>query len=661
MERVKQYLVRHFEQAFVLFLLISVVIIYYFLPHKLAFLNFYFIPILVAAHYLDHRRTVLGSIFCILIVAVYAFMSPHLFSLHPSPLNLTLHIAVWGGFLVLTGATVGILQERLKKEMIAKYHLEEQLAEQSESLEEVTKQLTEHSEHLEEKVSERTVHLAKAKEALEDIKERVEEALYSTMDPSVVKLMIEKKIRTEKRIISILFADLKSFTAFSEQRHPEMVVTQLNTYFSEMENALLRYGAHIDKYMGDGIMAEFGAPVGYDRHALMAVMAALEMQKRGQSRNFPLQMRIGIATGEAIIGLIGQKRQTYTALGDVVNVASRIEGICAPGGVTVDEVTCESVKQFFHVKNKTMQSLNRTSDGPLKEKISRYTEKLHCNPEDPTLHRELGLTFMEMRDYPQAYSHLQSARLAFADDKRLQQTLAECSRKLNESQDIHIRGKKLKLRLYDITGLKDPLLDVETVPEHLQRAYREKVDSIMEHPQDIIHPIEAIDGTIGHSRVVGFLSYALADALGLPDKEKQDVLLAGYYCDIGKTIIPHQILNRIGALTDKEFEELTKHCRESARVLKKMGYENENTFETILHHHENFNGTGYPAGLAGEAIPIGSRIVAVADTYDALTSWRPFRNRWDYPSAFAEMERASARGKYDPQVITALGKLLGLH
>ena len=182
--------------------------------------------------------------------------------------------------------------------------------------------------------------------------------------------------------------------------------------------------------------------------------------------------------------------------------------------------------------------------------------------------------------------------------------------------------------------------------------------SLLKYPAEIIHPVEVIDGTLGHSRVVGFLSYAIADALHLPDKDKQDVLLAGYFCDIGKTIIPHHILNQAGTVTDKEFEELTKHPREGVRILKKMGYENENLFEMISNHHENFRGGGYPTGLSGDQIPLGARIVAIADTYDALTSWRSFRNRWDREAAYAEMERSTARGKFDPVLMSVFGKLL---
>ena len=173
--------------------------------------------------------------------------------------------------------------------------------------------------------------MQKSKEAVEDLKHRVEEALYATMDATVVKLMIEKRLRTEKRRISVMFCDLQGFTQYMEERQAEVVIADLNKFLAEVEETLFAYKAHLDKYIGDGVMAEFGAPVNYERHTLMAVMAGLKMQEGLAYDGFPWQMRVGIATGEPIIGLIGHKRQSYTALGDVVNVASRTKDCYSRG------------------------------------------------------------------------------------------------------------------------------------------------------------------------------------------------------------------------------------------------------------------------------------------------------------------------------------------
>jgi HD-GYP domain-containing protein (c-di-GMP phosphodiesterase class II) len=90
-----------------------------------------------------------------------------------------------------------------------------------------------------------------------------------------------------------------------------------------------------------------------------------------------------------------------------------------------------------------------------------------------------------------------------------------------------------------------------------------------------------------------------------------------------------------------------------------MGYENSAMLQIVQHSHEYFNGRGYPHGLAGEDIPLGSRIVAVADAYDALTSKRPYRDAWERQSALEEIRRGVEKGMYDPTVADVLFRLLG--
>ena len=96
------------------------------------------------------------------------------------------------------------------------------------------------------------------------------------------------------------------------------------------------------------------------------------------------------------------------------------------------------------------------------------------------------------------------------------------------------------------------------------------------------------------------------------------------------------------------------------RLRWRLGYNYDRIFPLIGSHHEHYDGTGYPAKLRGDAIPIGARILSAADVYDALTSWRPYRHRWDAKAAFTQMETEAKEGKFDPQVVAVLGKLLGL-
>ena len=139
----------------------------------------------------------------------------------------------------------------------------------------------------------------------------------------------------EEREITILFADLENFTGLSEQLPPRQLVLLLNEYLSEMTRIILEEGGTIDKYIGDEIMAEFGAPLVSEHHANQAVSAALKMQIRLRDlrrtwamKHLPaLQCRIGIHTGSVIIGNMGSDRVfDYTVIGDAANLASRLEG-----------------------------------------------------------------------------------------------------------------------------------------------------------------------------------------------------------------------------------------------------------------------------------------------------------------------------------------------
>jgi HD-GYP domain-containing protein (c-di-GMP phosphodiesterase class II) len=589
---------------------------------------------------------------------VYLF--PESFMPAYTNLDLWMNIMTWASFLILTAALVGQLTTKLKTEVEQVRELNRDLEDSKTRIEAADRDLRDHADNLEAKVAERTKSLETSKHAIEELKQKVEEALYSTMDASVVKLIIEKRLRTEKRKISVLFSDLKNFTQFSEDRRPEMVITDLNRLLEEMENVLLDYHAHIDKYLGDGIMVEFGAPIDYARHALMATISGLKMQERVADGKYPWQMRVGIATGEPIIGLIGHRRQTYTAIGDTVNLASRIQEICAPGLVTIDAATYDEVGRYVNVRKKAILSDSETKDPKFIQDTSDYFEKLQENPDDVTVLKALGAHFSQHEDFLQAHEHLSRAMEIDPDDDELKMAYADVSLKISHMDAVVIRGKKNRLHLYEVLGLKNPLMETDTIPRELYQQYHQVVDETFTFPEDIVLPMEAVDGSVGHARVVGFLCYALADQFGLVPQEKLEILQAGYLADLGKAVIPHHLLNRAGSLSKEEFEGVAKHSRESVRTIRKMGYESEGLLEIVESSHENFNGSGYPEGISGEDIPIGARILSVADTYSGLTSWRPYRDRWDNRAAFSEMGREVKKGKFDPKVIESLGKLIGL-
>ena len=170
--------------------------------------------------------------------------------------------------------------------------------------------------------------------------------------------------------------------------------------------------------------------------------------------------------------------------------------------------------------------------------------------------------------------------------------------------------------------------------------------------------MEALDGSIGHSKVVALLSYAIASELDIAEQEKTEILNSAFVADIGKEVISHHLLNRRGTLSANELLEVRKHAIEGTRILKAKGYESKYMLKIIRHSHECFNGSGHPDGLEGEEIPIGSRIVKVADSYNALTSWRPYRESIEQVSALDEIKGLTDRGIFDPNIVETLNRLI---
>jgi putative nucleotidyltransferase with HDIG domain len=164
--------------------------------------------------------------------------------------------------------------------------------------------------------------------------------------------------------------------------------------------------------------------------------------------------------------------------------------------------------------------------------------------------------------------------------------------------------------------------------------------------------------THGHIRRVQRYTMALAEALGVRDQRDLDAIRAAALLhDTGKLAVPEHILNKPGPLTPSEFERMKVHADVGADIIKSIDF--PYPVEPIVrHHHENWNGTGYPAGLKGQEIPIGARILSVVDCYDALTSDRPYRPR--YSREHAEQVLRERRGVwYDPWIVDAFLNIVG--
>jgi putative nucleotidyltransferase with HDIG domain len=163
--------------------------------------------------------------------------------------------------------------------------------------------------------------------------------------------------------------------------------------------------------------------------------------------------------------------------------------------------------------------------------------------------------------------------------------------------------------------------------------------------------LEARDSyTHGHSKRVTRHSFRIARQLGLPDEEAARIRTAAAVHDVGKIDTPREVLNKPGRLTDEEFAVIKRHPVDGARMVTALG--DDELTSIVLHHHERLDGGGYPDGLVGGQIPLGARVIAVADTFDALTSNRPYRPGCRHKKAL-DILRAEAGTQLDPDVVAA--------
>ncbi len=179
------------------------------------------------------------------------------------------------------------------------------------------------------------------------------------------------------------------------------------------------------------------------------------------------------------------------------------------------------------------------------------------------------------------------------------------------------------------------------------------LDSIMA----IATTIEAKDlYTSGHSERVAYYSVEIAKALSLSEEDIKDISYMALLHDIGKIGVPDAVLNKPERLTDEEFDTIKKHPGVGYEILKNITTI-PNLQEGALYHHERYDGSGYPIGLSGDAIPFKARIIAIADAYDAMTSDRAYRKALDKDAVLRELQKG--RGvQFDPIILDKFIEIL---
>jgi diguanylate cyclase (GGDEF)-like protein/putative nucleotidyltransferase with HDIG domain len=190
--------------------------------------------------------------------------------------------------------------------------------------------------------------------------------------------------------------------------------------------------------------------------------------------------------------------------------------------------------------------------------------------------------------------------------------------------------------------------------EHANRLLRERSTAAMESLSATVDARDAY--TAGHSRRVQQLALAIGRELGLSQAELDLLGHAALFHDIGKLAIPDAILLKPASLTDDEWELMQRHADEGARIIDRLGFLND-AVPAIRHHHERFDGTGYPDRLEGEEIPLGARIIHVADALDSMLTTRIYRAARPASKALDELRRAAGT-QFCPRCVTALERIL---
>ena len=189
----------------------------------------------------------------------------------------------------------------------------------------------------------------------------------------------------------------------------------------------------------------------------------------------------------------------------------------------------------------------------------------------------------------------------------------------------------------------------------LEDKYREQVLAMASTLVSLVDLKDCYTG--GHSTRVATYARLIALELNLDETELETIVMAASLHDVGKIGVPDHILLKTGRLTEEEFEHIKKHSEFGWMVLRNMeGFEEASMM--LLHHHERFGGGGYPGDLQGHQIPLGARIIAVGDTYDAITTDRSYRKGRSHEEAIREIVRCK-QTQFDPIVVEAFYNAMG--
>ncbi|UTA47345.1 HD-GYP domain-containing protein [Simiduia sp. 21SJ11W-1] len=238
------------------------------------------------------------------------------------------------------------------------------------------------------------------------------------------------------------------------------------------------------------------------------------------------------------------------------------------------------------------------------------------------------------------------------------QIKASMAQELARAQKICGRAKEAVTQMF-----AEARMGKAVSAEDCQAMVEEISSSVSRNPGALISLARlknADEYTYMHSVAVCALMIALARELGLDDAQVQQAGLAGLLHDMGKALIPMEVLNKPGRLTDEEFVIVKAHPEKGHALLQEAGTASAAVMDACLHHHEKVDGSGYPHGLANDDITLLSKMTAVCDVYDAITSNRPYKRGWDPAESLRKMAEWS-EGHFDQQVFQAFVKSIGIY
>jgi putative nucleotidyltransferase with HDIG domain len=233
--------------------------------------------------------------------------------------------------------------------------------------------------------------------------------------------------------------------------------------------------------------------------------------------------------------------------------------------------------------------------------------------------------------------------------RRLSATMSEMARTGELESDFPSAGGDREVQLIEKT-FRQLLVSLEESQRARERSYVEAVGAVVTAADARDHE------TTGHSFRVAHYAVALARNMGVKGGQLKAIEWGALLHDVGKMVVPDEILRKSGPLTDDEWHIMRQHPNWGFDMLAEVGFLQQPALEIVYSHHERWDGKGYPRGLSAEDIPLAARIFAAVDTYDAITSDRPYRRAHSHQAAIAELQRVSGQ-QLDPRVVEAFSRI----